>query len=683
MRGAVFATALGIAACWTVTSSAGAQGPPTVVKDINEQLAIYGVQPEEIVDVGGTAFFRGCADDGTTGCELWKSDGTTAGTILVKDIVPGSGRSDPGYLTNVNDTLFFRACSEENPSGPEYGPGDCELWKSDGTEAGTLRVKDIVLGNESSNPSELINMSGTLFFVAYDRTSYGLWKSDGTEEGTVLVKDILPGSGGSFFDYSSHLTNVNGTLFFAADDGVNGAELWKSDGTEAGTVRVKDILPGSESSNPSELLTMSEALFFLAYDGTTRGLWKSDGTEAGTVFVKGVDIRYELANVGETLFFTDYDGTSYGLWKSDGTEVGTVLVQTLHKEGYWNPPRFLTNVGGTLFFAYYDADGTYGLWRSDGTAAGTFLALEDSPPGTRSSSPESLTNVNGKLFFTSGSDLWKSDGTEAGTGLLGYGFRILANANGTLFLNSLYWPHGRELWKSDGTEAGTVFVAEIPEFEGSGSSGLSSPTSVGGMLFLLSCISYYATTCELWKSDGTEAGTVAVDEDLILVPPWEPGADAPLVGVNGTLFFVGHDEVHGDELWKSNGTAAGTVLVKDIRPGTGSASLAELTDGNGTLFFQANDGASGEELWQSDGTEAGTVLVADLIPGSGGSVPEELTVAGSSLFFSAIGEGIGRELWMLPIPEPDASLLGVASVGVLAVVARRSACGSTHRKRRT
>ena len=158
---------------------------------------------------------------------------------LVKDINPllgGPGDGNPAYLAAVGSQVFFRGCDLHG----------CELWKSDGTAAGTVLVKDIYPGATGSDPCNLTNVNGTLFFPANDGTNGDeLWKSDGTAAGTVLVKDINPGASGSDPDC---LTNVNGTLFFQADDGANGAELWKSDGTAAGTVLVKDINPGAASA---------------------------------------------------------------------------------------------------------------------------------------------------------------------------------------------------------------------------------------------------------------------------------------------------------------------------------------------------------------------------------------------------------------------------------------------------
>jgi ELWxxDGT repeat protein len=243
--------------------------------------------------------------------------------FLVKDIFPGLGNSSPGYLTAVGNTLFFSATGVS---------GGKELWKSDGTAAGTVLVKDIRPGLSTSYPVSLTAVGNTLFFRADDGVNGGeLWKSDGTAAGTVLVGDIRPGSSGS---YPRHLTAVGSTLFFSADNGVNGRELWKSDGTAAGTVLVKDIRPGSSNSYPGNLTAVGNTLFFTADNGVNgRELWKSDGTAAGTVLVK--DIRPGSSNsypsnltaVGNTLFFTADNGVNgRELW---ALNVGTPAVPTL------------------------------------------------------------------------------------------------------------------------------------------------------------------------------------------------------------------------------------------------------------------------------------------------------------------------------------------------------------------
>ena len=219
------------------------------------------------------------ADDGVSGREVWKSDGTPAGTTLVKDINPGAGHSIsiqnsfPGFGA-LKNTLLFAASD---------GIIGTELWKTDGTAAGTNLVKDINPGADNSFPRDLTFFGGALYFAADDGTSgRELWKSDGTAAGTMRIKDINPGAGDSSpRDFKS----VNGTLYFRADDGVAGEELWKTDGTAAGTVLVKDINPTGDSV-PRRFIDHGGLLYFEADDGASGDeLWTSDGTEAGTVQV--------------------------------------------------------------------------------------------------------------------------------------------------------------------------------------------------------------------------------------------------------------------------------------------------------------------------------------------------------------------------------------------------------------
>ena len=136
-----------------------------------------------MTDVGGIAYFL--ANDGTHSRELWKSDGTDAGTSLVKDINPGGGDSNIVSMTDVGGTLYFAA---------DDGTHGHELWKSDGTEAGTTMVADINSGSSDSvAPEKFANLGGTVYFGANDGThGVELWKSDGTEAGTTLVKNISP-----------------------------------------------------------------------------------------------------------------------------------------------------------------------------------------------------------------------------------------------------------------------------------------------------------------------------------------------------------------------------------------------------------------------------------------------------------------------------------------------------------
>jgi ELWxxDGT repeat protein len=154
-----------------------------------------------------------------------------------------------------------------------------------------------------------------------------------------------------------------------------------------------------------------------------------------------------------------------------------------------------------------------------------------------------------------------------------------------------------------------------------------------------------------------------------------------LANVNGTLFFRAYDSVHGTQLWKSDGTAAGTVMVTDINPGYrgGFSWFSDPTNVNGELFFAANDGVHGVELWKSDGTAAGTVPVADVAPG--GAYNQGLpTNVNGTLFFAANDGTHGNELWMLPTtPSPSLAVSGfpttttAGDAGSLAITALNAA----------
>ena len=154
--------------------------------------------------------------------------------------------SDPQTFVAFQNGFYFTA------TDGRYENFGRELWYSDGTSEGTLMVKDIKQGQNSSSPSSLVAVNNTLYFTADDGVHGSeLWKSDGTENGTVMIKDIRPNNNSSY-NGPTNLIDFNGTLFFTATNDVDGYELWKSDGSEAGTIMVKDINPSGNGS-PSDL----------------------------------------------------------------------------------------------------------------------------------------------------------------------------------------------------------------------------------------------------------------------------------------------------------------------------------------------------------------------------------------------------------------------------------------------
>lgn len=459
---------------------------------------------------------------------------------------------------------------------PEASERARRPWGPCGTTA--ERLADLYPGAPGAEPRELVHGEGVLFFTADDGVhGRELWKSSGTGgPGTFLVSDIWPGGMGSD---PRDLTVVGDLLFFTADDGVHGRELWVSDGTAAGTHLVKDIRPGLADALPLPFGTPTDAsmvafkgvLYFAPNDGVHGSeLWRSDGTAEGTYLVEEFEpgpsgsSPRRFLQVGEGFYFVASTGTDVHLRRSTGVPGAVSVLERFEDNFIFR----LTRVRSRLFFLVDNDEGEASLWKTDGTPAST-LHLRF----FHGEYPHDLVALGNRLVFSAG-----------------------ANFSGTDFGGE---PEGEELWVSDGTVAGTVLLKDLRPGEES-----SSP----GSLAVLGSRVFFAA------DDGSGAGR---------------------------------------ELWATDGTPGGTALFKDVEPGAGASSPEALATLRGSmLFFSADTAGRGREPWVSDGTAPGTVPLDELAVGPASSAPGGFIPSGWDVFFTADDGSTGRELWAVPFrPE--------------------------------
>lgn len=335
--------------------------------------------------------------------KIWKSDGTVAGTSLVYAFQPASGFTNMGLFYSVashyknysidGNTLYFSAYDTTNGK---------ELWKTDGTAAGTQMVKDIKSGIGNSQSAGFCKIpSATLFIAQSVGLESKLWKTDGTTAGTVQIPVAEP-----FFIVNQDMVKLGDKVIFFAHNTVDGYEPYVSDGTAAGTFMLKNINPTGNSLTAQamslHLKMTGKYCYFIANNGVTNGLWRTDGTTDGTIEVipnvsNGISDPGYSTSDAENLWFLEYTGTSapLKLYKINGTVEGSSLVHSTLSYA-----QNLTTYKGAAWFQSKDIAALYNaeVWRSDGLTVNTELAL-DIAGLSASSDPYSFFELNNKLYF--------------------------------------------------------------------------------------------------------------------------------------------------------------------------------------------------------------------------------------------------------------------------------------------
>ena len=601
---------------WKLMRTDGTSGGTTLIRAGFTSLGRFLV-------INGVSYFTGT--DPVNGKELWRSDGTIGGTRLVADLTPGAEASQTELRAALGNRVLLATTGG--------------LWISDGTAAGTHMVKAAPYVSGGA-------VSGTHFYFVTEDATYGreLWKTDGTSEGTSLVSDINPGSSGSI-DTADIVPRPGGVLFFA-NHRVTGSEPWITDGTTAGTRMLRNIAPDTHGgSYPSNLANVGGRLFFGATDGTA-AVWMSDGTTEGTsrLDVPGLTPGPAVAS-GDLYYFVHGSLPALQLWRTDGTVPGTFRLFTMGDSRYFNA---MTAMNGGLFFSGSDPQHGPEPWFTRGTVASTQL-LKDLYPGTTGgfayTDGTRVVEEGTVLLHAQGVDgheVWLTDGTPGGTRPLMLIDRYAwSNLPGgfTKFGDAFFFVAARHgepltLWRLD---PATGQYTAVRQMTGHWSVQL---WNVGDAIL-------FTAGKELWRSDGTEAGTVRI-HDAISRPECFFSEDVVVGG--GLLFWYAYLD-HVPELWRSDGTTAGTFRLGRFA-GPPAASLQgcarhHLHYSGDRLYFIGRDELSGAEPWVSDGTLMGTRLLWDINPGPAASDPASFLRIGRTLFFSANEPSSGRELWAM------------------------------------
>ncbi|MGC4244929.1 MAG: hypothetical protein QM686_22660 [Herbaspirillum sp.] len=746
---------------------------PELVKDIMTATNPEGSYPDEFCSIGDTIYFT--AQTKTYGRELWKSNGTSKGTVLVKDILPGRDSSFPEHLLNYKGTLYFsvgpnlwksNGTAESTVlihKGENYNyihhisiigemiyfissyqnfESNIIFWKSDGTTEGTACIADVPNSIINTPP---IKVGENLYFLTLDQSYHSkLWKLDSTTGTLSMLKNLTPRWN---FEQLSEVAAGNGLFWFHLYNPSIGYELWRSDGTEEGTFKLSSITSAQENiccifSEKAQLL-----YFFGGTSPSNQGLWKSDGTVQGTTLVKKIiadessgEIQ-AFAEIGNSIFFVSYIDEILQLWTSDGSEANTrvsfnfpeifqnaeeissinnqiylILRTTEEKEELWkviprasgkleagkvrgpNQTGYLSLAAlknGSILFAAGDSIHSTELWSSR-SADFNSIFLKDLQGGSASSDPHELQALNGSLIFSAtsagkGDELWRTNGKKSGTTLVkeiqngpvgsnASHFTVIGNnAYFSAFALNTSGSGSYQLWKTNGQTKGTSLLETFnieESYPPSNFTNLSEKlyftttstydnsltlykkeeylqeldrriASVSPQSLIKSgeFIYYINDQAELWKTNGTSQGTLLLKN---LGPNLDSIYFTDFVAHEGMVYVILHTYSGIHELWRSDGTPEGTVILKSLQiTEEDSGDITGLTPAGTSLYFTVQTLDSSIELWKTDGNSEGTSLVKNIgFPHSGDFInaPCAIIANGNNLYFRASEEGI-YTLW--------------------------------------
>jgi LPXTG-site transpeptidase (sortase) family protein len=464
------------------------------------------------------AFLAGAFLPSTTAVEALPLSSSMGVPAMVTDIYGGDLSSNPKALTAFGNMLFFYATERRGEkfymTVPPYNS--------------VVKISDIQAGNEGVTPEEIAIIDKTVFFTAQDGTNgVELWKTEPPYNTAYQVANI--NQGGS--SYPKYFKTIGTTLFFSATDGKTGYELWKTAPPYTSATQVADLLTGGGSSNPHSPATIGWTLFFVAINGTGREVWKSEPpyNAEKTVMVSNIDKGGDpsadhLTPIDTTLLFTARESKTkpFFVWKSEPpyTPDTTVTVNDLESEIIGADPNDLIPLGSTLYYSAFTFTSGNELHMThppyDTT---TTFRVADIYPG--------YTSTIHPIPFSSNP-----------AGLTPIGSTMLFSARDA--------KNGYQLWKTD------------PPYD---------------------------------------------DDATVTVRAINPAGDSNphnLTAIGASLYFTADDGVYGKELWRCDPpyVAYTTNMLADVNVGRDSSDPAEMTAIGSSLFFSADDGVNGRELWR-------------------------------------------------------------------------------------